>query len=302
MEETMLYTKKTVLFACCVAFALGTAAMAAQQRSASTGGERGDLDEIRKVGTLIGTHVVNRADTKIADLRDLVLSPGGEVLYAVLGRGGVAGVGESYTAAPFDVLTVRHSDGKWAVNFDMTAEDIKKAPTIQSENYREFTDPQWIASVDQFFRRAAGESKTRPEERTGIAQREPKALESVLLASKIRAAKLKNAQNEDLGKMEDLLLDRMNRVVFVIVGRGGVLGIGETFIPLPWSKLRLSSNREDTAVTAMTDATKAQFEKAPLVKGTNYATMLAPGFAEQVRRHFGVTGAGEATGEERERR
>jgi hypothetical protein len=299
MEETMLYTKKTVLFACCVAFALGTAALAAQQRSASAGGERGDLDEIRKVSTLIGTHVVNRADTKIADLRDLVLSPGGEVLYAVLGRGGVAGVGETYTAAPFDVLTVRHVDGKWAVNFEMTTEDIKKAPTIQSENYREFTDPQWIASVDQFFRlRAAGESKTRPEERTGIAQREPKALESVLLASKIRAAKLKNAQNEDLGKMEDLLLDRMNRVVFVIVGRGGVLGIGESFIPVPWAKLRLSSNREDTAVTAMSDATKAQLEKAPLVKGNDYATLLAPGFAEQVRRHFGVTGAGEA----RERR
>src|SRR5262249_40059674 len=133
-------------------------------------------------------------------------------------------------------------------------------------------------------------------------QREPRAIEVVLLATKIRAARLKNAQNEDLGKLEDLLLDRTYRVAFVIVGRGGVLGLGENYVPVPWSKLSLSSNQENAAVTAVLDATKAQLEKAPLVKGDNYATLLAPGFAEQVRRYFGGTERGAAAGAERERR
>ena len=98
----MLNTKMTARIACCMAIAFGSVALAAQQRSTSAAGERGDLDEIRKVSSLIGTDVMNRANTKVADLRDLVLSPDGEFVYAILGYGGVGGVGESYTAAPFE--------------------------------------------------------------------------------------------------------------------------------------------------------------------------------------------------------
>jgi hypothetical protein len=301
MEEAMLDIRMTAKLACCMALALGSAAMAAQQRSTIASEERGDLDEIRKVSTLIGTDVMNRANTKIADLRDLVLSPGGDVLYAVLGHGGVGGIGETQTAAPFDALEVRHANGKWAVNLDMNAEDLKQAPTIQSENYREFTDVQWMSRVHQFFR-TRGEPKTRPEAGTTPAQREPRALEWVILATKICASKVKNLQNEDLGKVEDLLLDRMHRVAFLIVGRGGVLGVGEHYIPVPWSRLSLSTNTETAAVTAAIDATKAQLDKAPLVKGDNYATLLAHGFADEVRRYFGAIGRGANAGAPDERR
>jgi hypothetical protein len=163
-------------------------------------------------------------------------------------------------------------------HLDRTFEDLKKAPTIQSDNYRELTDPQWIdRSHEVFCPRDA--PKDRP-------------VEWVLQASKIRSAKLKNPQNEDLGKMDDLLLDRALHVAFVIVGRGGVLGIGEQYIPVPWSKVGLGTNQETGAVTVSLDATKAQLEKAPVIKGDNYATLLAPGFADQVRRYFGAIGRG----------
>jgi hypothetical protein len=287
MEETMLNTKMTAKLACCLALALGTAAMAAQQRDTLAGAERGDLDEIRKVSTLIGTHVANRADTKVAAVRDLVLSLKGDPLYVILGYGGVGGVGETYTAAPVAVLEIHHTGGKWAVQLDRTAEDLKKAPTIQSENYRELTDPQWLERSHEVFC-PRGAPKDRP-------------VEWVLLASKIRSAKLKNPQNDDLGKVEDLLLDRALRVAFVIAGRGGVLGIGEQYMPVPWSKVGLSSNQETGAVTVSLDATKAQLDKAPVIKGDNYATLLAPGFADEVRRYYGAIGPAATTGGARER-
>jgi sporulation protein YlmC with PRC-barrel domain len=287
-EKAMLNTKMTMRLACCVAIALGTAAMAAQQRGLPAGAERGELDEIRKVSTLIGTHVMNRANTKVADVRDLVLSPGEDVQYIILGYGGVGGVGETYTAAPFRALEVRRVDGKWAVNLDRTAEDLKKAPRIQSENYRELTDAQWIDRAHEFFC-PPGAPKDRP-------------VEWVLLASKILSSKLRNTQNEDLGKVEDLLLDRTDHVAFVVAGRGGVLGVGEHYIPVPWSKVGLVYNRETAAVTVTLDATKAQLEKAPLIKGDNYATLLAPGFADEVHRYFSAIGRGATTGAERGRR
>jgi hypothetical protein len=204
MEGAMLNIHMTARLACFLAIVLGTVAMEAQQRDSPAGGERGDLDEIRKVSTLIGANVMDRTNTKVADVRDLILSPEGDVLYIVLGRGGLGGVGETYTAAPFGALKVGHADGKWAVDIDKTAENLKKAPTIQSENYRELTDPQWVDRAHQFFC-PAGAPKDRP-------------VEWVLLASKIRSAKVKNARNEDLGNVEDLLLDGKYRLVSRICG------------------------------------------------------------------------------------
>jgi hypothetical protein len=301
----MLQTRMPLKLACgmVLALALGTGPVAAQQRSTLAPEERGDLTAIRKVSMLIGTPVMGPAEATVAHIRDLALSPAGEVLYVVLGYGGLAGVGETDTAAPLDALEIRHaSDGKWAAHLDMTADDLKKAPTIQSSNYRELADAQWIARVDQFFRPRA--EKARPGgEATGPVRQSPRgAVERVLLASKIRSSQLKNPQNEDLGKIEDLLLDQQDRVAFLIVGAGGVLSIGEHYIPVPWSNLGLTTNLENAAVTASVNATKDQIEKAPRVKESDYATLLNPGFAKEVRRYFGATGRATSTETERERR
>jgi hypothetical protein len=300
MEEAMMPTKLTQRLACCTALAFGAAAMAAQQRTTPAPEERGNLDEIRKISTLIGTNVMNRAHAKVATVRDLVMSPSGDVLYAILGRGGLGGVGESDTAAPIDALDVRHADGQWTVSLDKTADEIKNAPPIESSNYRELTEARWIARACQCFRTSGG-ANARSQERIVPAQPEPRAVEWVLLATKIRAAKLKNTQNVDLGKVEDILLGRMNRAAFLIVGSGGVLGIGEQYIPVPWSRVGLATNAENAAITVSIDSSKAHLERAPVVKG-DYANLLAPGFADEVRRYFGAVGSAPRTGTENERR
>jgi hypothetical protein len=92
---------------------------------------------------------MNHANAQIAVVRDLALSRQEGVLYAVLGYGRIAGLGETLTAVPFKFLDVRHNDGQWAVNLDLTTEKLKMAPTIRSSNYGELTDPQWIALVER---------------------------------------------------------------------------------------------------------------------------------------------------------
>ncbi len=172
MEEIMLDTRSTAKLACCMVLALGTAALAAQPTTA-TRRQPGDLDKIRKISNLIGMDVMNHTNTKIAVLRDLEITPEGTILYGVLGYGGVAGVGETYTAVPFDLLGIRHDEGKWAVNLDMKPDELKKAPTMQSETCRELGDPQWTARLDEFFsnrgqRHHADRSAGSESERTAI--------------------------------------------------------------------------------------------------------------------------------------
>ena len=162
----MLDTKTKAKFTCLAAVELSFATLSAGQTSTQDARKPGDLDRIRKVSTLIGTGVMNHTNTRIAVVRDLAFSREGAALYVLLGWGGVAGVGESYTAMPFDLLGIRHDDGKWAVNLDMTADDLKKAPVIKSENYRELWDPQWIARLNQLVH-VRGESAHTPSGANG---------------------------------------------------------------------------------------------------------------------------------------
>jgi hypothetical protein len=209
-EENMLQIKSAATLACSLALLIGSSPAMAQQTSAPPGAR---LDAIRKVSTLIGTKVVNQANSTIADIHDLVLAPDGTGTYAILGFGGIAGVDEKYTAIPWQDLNLRQADGKWVANLDMTSDALAKAPTFKTNTYQELTDPQWVSSVQNFFHPGAG-AQARPA---------PRPVESVLLASKVRGAKLRNSQNEDLGKIEDLLLDRAFRVAFAIVGHGASL-------------------------------------------------------------------------------
>ena len=287
MEDIMLDTKTNAKFTCLAAVVLSFATLSAGQTSTQDARKPGDLDRIRKVSTLIGTGVMNHTNTKIAVVRDLAFSREGAALYVLLGWGGVAGVGESYTAMPFELLGIRHDDGKWAVNLDLTTEDLKRAPVIKSENYRELWDPQWVARLDQFVRLRGEVSAASGSNGRGRTARAPDCRS---LAPRHQDSWRRHEEYAEpgSGKGRGLVVGSTDHVAFVIIGRGGVLGVNENYIPIPWAKLGLGENRETAAVSVAIDATKAQLEKAPLVKGDNYATLLAPGFADQVREYFGV--------------
>ena len=61
---------------------------------------------------------------------------------------------------------------------------------------------------------------------------------TAILASKVRGTAVYNAGGDRVGTVEDIVLDKMsNNIMFVILGSGGVLGMGEEFRPIPWSVL-----------------------------------------------------------------
>jgi sporulation protein YlmC with PRC-barrel domain len=271
------------VFAAGMLLAASLAGQALAQQTTTEHGDRPQLDEIRKVSALRKAEILNKANEKIASVSDLILSADGKVHYAVLSVGGVVGIGAKYTAIPWEKLDIRHVNNKWAVNLPLSKEALEHAPLIESDNYREFANAQWVSRVCEYFSTQLGPATTKDGDRKTT----PEAMTTMLRASKVLGAPLRNARSENLVSVEDLLLDRNSKVAFAIVGHGGVLGIGENYIPVPWSKLSFT-DREDTGLVATMDSTKEQLEKAPLVKGDTYATMLAPGFTDQVYRFFGM--------------
>jgi sporulation protein YlmC with PRC-barrel domain len=81
-----------------------------------------------------------------------------------------------------------------------------------------------------------------------------------MYASKLIGASVKNAQGENLGKIDELVIDPMDaRIKAAVISVGGVLGIGSKSIAVPWNKVTMGPER-DTVVVAMG---KDEIEQAP---------------------------------------
>jgi sporulation protein YlmC with PRC-barrel domain len=83
-----------------------------------------------------------------------------------------------------------------------------------------------------------------------------------MYASKLIGANVKNAQGENLGKIDELVIDPQEaRIKAAVVSVGGLLGIGAKSIAVPWDKVMIGSGTDrDTVVVAMG---KEELERAP---------------------------------------
>ncbi len=78
-------------------------------------------------------------------------------------------------------------------------------------------------------------------------------------ASKVIGSAVHDTQNNDIGKVSDLILDRDGRVAAVVVNTGGFAGIGGKYVAVKMSELRKDANA-DKYTLAMT---KQQLDSAP---------------------------------------
>jgi hypothetical protein len=73
---------------------------------------------------------------------------------------------------------------------------------------------------------------------------------------------VKNAANETIGDINDVLISGDGKVSAVIVGVGGFLGMGEKNVALPYDQLGFAKDVGDDLVVT-TSATKESLETAP---------------------------------------
>jgi sporulation protein YlmC with PRC-barrel domain len=88
-------------------------------------------------------------------------------------------------------------------------------------------------------------------------------------ADSIIGSKVRDAKGDDLGSVDELLLDPADgKVRGAVLSLGGVFGVGARKVEVPWSSLQLTRDGDDFAVVATRDA----LEKAPAYSGRQAAT------------------------------
>jgi len=107
--------------------------------------------------------------------------------------------------------------------------------------------------------------------------------------SKLKGANVKSKNGEDLGKLDDIVLDRQTgQIKFAIVGKGGVLGVGEKSHPVPWQEVRIDSEKQ---VTLNVD--KQKLQSAPTVT-SDYQELNDPDAVLVIYRFYEIQPAGAA--------
>ncbi len=67
----------------------------------------------------------------------------------------------------------------------------------------------------------------------------------VLSAGTLNGNPIKNSKDEDLGKLEELMIDLdEGRISYAVVSFGGFLGLNSKFFAIPWGLLRVDTENE----------------------------------------------------------
>lgn len=104
-------------------------------------------------------------------------------------------------------------------------------------------------------------------------------------AEKIIGREIKDSQDQKIGKVKDLAVDLQNgRLVEVIVGTGGVLGVEEKFMAVPPSQFTC-----DAATKTLTlNMDKAKFMEAPSFKLSEWPNNVRQGDISTVYQYYGT--------------
>jgi PRC-barrel domain protein len=116
-------------------------------------------------------------------------------------------------------------------------------------------------------------------------------IETLLAASEIKGATIANFQNQEIGDINELLIEpATGQVRFAVLSVGGFLGLGTTHVAVPWQAFQIGGERGKTKY--LLDATKERLEKAPRVQGRNYERLYSDNMSEPIFSYWDVEWVG----------
>jgi sporulation protein YlmC with PRC-barrel domain len=242
--------------------------------------------DLATASDLIGKEVRNTQNDSLGKVSDLIVSlDSGRVPYAIISHGGALGVGRTKTAVP--VADLQYSGDRKHVMLSATKEELKAASKSCPANWPHGRSDEWARSIDGFygqpntvarwsFERDRLESTpdgryvrdvndkngtVRYNSRDGsiFGQTNEFATASEFIGKEVR-----NASDESLGKVSDLIVSLdSGRVPYAIIAHGGALGVGRTKTAVPINELQCSGDHKTVLLSATKEDLKAASKTCP---------------------------------------
>jgi sporulation protein YlmC with PRC-barrel domain len=108
----------------------------------------------------------------------------------------------------------------------------------------------------------------------------------VLSAGSLAGDRVRNSQGEDLGKIEEIMIDiHSGRVAYAVLSFGGFLGMGNKLFAVPWHSLTVDLENKEFIL----DVPRETLENAPGFDKSDWPDMADPDWGAQVHKHYGRT-------------
>jgi len=107
----------------------------------------------------------------------------------------------------------------------------------------------------------------------------------VLSASTLAGDTVRNAAGEDLGTIDELMIDiPSGRVAYAVMSHGGFLGMGDKLFAVPWGALRVDEDEKCFLLDANSEALK----NAPGFDKDHWPDMADPSFTSELYAYYKV--------------
>ena len=106
----------------------------------------------------------------------------------------------------------------------------------------------------------------------------------VMAASTLDGDKIMSTDDEEVGKVKEIMLDvQAGRIAYVVMSCGGFLGIGDKLLAIPWNALTLDTTRKCFLLSLSSERIK----NAPGFDKQNWPSMADPTWATSVHQYYG---------------
>ena len=108
----------------------------------------------------------------------------------------------------------------------------------------------------------------------------------VLSASTLKNEKVVNAAGENLGEIEEYMIDLNNgRIAYCVLSFGGFLGMGDKLFAIPWGALTLDTENKRFIL----NVDKQRLKNAPGFDKDNWPDMTSADFGTRIYSYYNVT-------------
>jgi sporulation protein YlmC with PRC-barrel domain len=111
-----------------------------------------------------------------------------------------------------------------------------------------------------------------------------KTLGIVLSGSSLKGDRVVNYKGEDLGKIEEIMIDLdRGRVAYAVLSFGGFLGVGDKLFAIPWQAFSVDTTKKQLIL----NADKALLEQAPGFDKNNWPDMADLSLGSTLYGYYG---------------
>ena len=213
----------------------------------------------------------------IGEVNDIVMSPAGEARGVLVDIGGFLGMGEHTVALNMDQIhLLRDENNARFVAVNSTREELENAPEYQrpAEETAAATGANGIAPADTTAigstasnapaATAPGAMGSRPEfEREGYVN----ANYEQLIAEQLQGASVYDANDENVGDVEELIVSDGGQIQQAVIDVGGFLGMGAHRIAISFEEMQVMTNTDGNDVQIYIDQTREGLEQRPEYEG-----------------------------------